>query len=253
MNPTPAKRRLLNARFRRRLLAHHIALLVVATDLTFAFYFVTPSAASHFRLSLATAYAALIFLAVTLIIGPLNLLLKLRNPVSGDLRRDIGIWAAFLSLLHVLVSLPIPAVNVLFFFADQTGVQGDLTPRLDLFGLANYVGLLATALALFLLLLANDWSLTLLGARRWKRYQRWTYPLFILVLLHGLGYILLQHRSPPLLATFILVPVVAIVLQLAGFLIKRRRLQARRPLSDPTHGIIKVEHLTEHPTKTPPA
>ncbi len=40
------------------------------------------------KISFATAYPALVFLAVTLLIGPWNVLREKRNPLSGDLRRD---------------------------------------------------------------------------------------------------------------------------------------------------------------------
>ncbi|HST06290.1 MAG TPA: hypothetical protein VLQ48_16370 [Chloroflexia bacterium] len=234
MKRTSAKRGLFNARIRRRLVVHHLALAVVAVDLIFAFFFIVPRTSSHYQLSLATAYVGLLFLAVTLVIGPLNLLLHLRNPVSSDLRRDIGIWSALLGILHVVVSLPIPAVNVIYFFVEQTGVHGDLVPLLDLFGLSNYAGLLATGLALLLLLIANDWSLSLLGAKRWKGLQRWSYPLFALVVLHGLGYILLQHRRPPLLTIFIVVSAGVVLLQLAGIIYKRYHQRPASSITRPT-------------------
>jgi sulfoxide reductase heme-binding subunit YedZ len=241
MKRSSGKRGFFNPRIRRRLVVHHLALAVIAVDLILAFFFFVPASSSHFRMSLATAYVGLLFLAATLAIGPLNLLLRMRNPVSSDLRRDIGIWSALLGLLHVLVSLPIPATNVIFFFIEQTDAQGDITVRLDVFGLANDAGLLATGLALFLLLISNDWSLTLAGAKRWKGLQRWTYPLAALVTLHGVGYILVEHRQPPLLTIFIGITAALILLQLVGVFVKRRQLRRKAltvRLSPPTEPVI---------------
>jgi sulfoxide reductase heme-binding subunit YedZ len=227
MTKAPAKRGFLNPRIRRRLVAHHLPLAVVAANLIFAILLLVPGGGSHVGLSIATAYAGLIFLAVTLAIGPLNLLRGLRNPVSSDLRRDIGIWAAILGLLHVLVSLPLPSGNILFLFVRDAGQQIAIAPRTDLIGLANDLGLLATLLTILLLLLSNDWSLTFFGAKRWKSLQRWSYVLIALVVAHGFGYILQEHRQSTLLDTFILTTAAVVLLQGAGYLVKRRKLKSR--------------------------
>ena len=46
------------------------------------------------RFSTATAYVGIGLLAVTLSLGPLNVLRRRPNPVSFNLRRDFGIWSA---------------------------------------------------------------------------------------------------------------------------------------------------------------
>jgi len=206
---------------------HHVPLAVISANLTFTILVLTPSSSSHFALSIATAYVGLILLAATLAIGPLNLLRGLRNPVSSDLRRDIGIWAGIMGLLHVLVSLPLPAGNIIFLFLRDTGEGIDLALRTDIIGVANDFGLLATLLAVLLLLLSNDWTLTLFGARRWKSLQRWSYPLLVLVAAHGLGYILQEHRDSKLLGLFIVSILAVLFLQLGGVYIKRRNLRRR--------------------------
>src|SRR5688572_18251144 len=58
-----------------------------------------------FRVSMATAYVSLTLLAATLVTGPLNVLRRRPNPVSTDLRRDLGIWSALLGLGHVATGL----------------------------------------------------------------------------------------------------------------------------------------------------
>src|SRR5437868_3026932 len=57
------------------------------------------------RLSIATAYPALFLMAVAILLGPWNVLRGRSNPVSFDLRRDLGIWAGITALLHTLVGL----------------------------------------------------------------------------------------------------------------------------------------------------
>src|SRR5262245_12872292 len=46
------------------------------------------------QVTLGTGYLALGLLGLTLLIGPANLLLRRRNPVSNYLRRDVGMWTA---------------------------------------------------------------------------------------------------------------------------------------------------------------
>ena len=52
---------------------------------------------------MATAYAGLAFLAISLWLGPWNVLRRRPNPVSFDLRRDVGIWAVVLAIVHTVV------------------------------------------------------------------------------------------------------------------------------------------------------
>ena len=54
------------------------------------------------QFTVATGYLGVVFLALTLLLGPANLLLRRRNPVSSYLRRDVGIWTAIFSLVHVV-------------------------------------------------------------------------------------------------------------------------------------------------------
>ena len=56
---------------------------------------------------MASAYAGLFFLAASLSLGPWNVLRRKPNPVSSDLRRDVGIWAGVLALIHTAVGLTV--------------------------------------------------------------------------------------------------------------------------------------------------
>jgi sulfoxide reductase heme-binding subunit YedZ len=98
--------------------------------------------------------------------------------------------------------------------------------RLDSFGWANHLGLLAGLLLVLLLVLSNDWSLRRLGAQRWKGLQRWNYAVFGLVLAHGVLYQVLEKRIAGWVITFAVLSVLIIALQMAGFRGRRKQQQA---------------------------
>jgi sulfoxide reductase heme-binding subunit YedZ len=54
---------------------------------------------------MATAYAGLFLLAVSLIKGPWNVLRGGQNFVSSYERRDFGIWAGAIGILHMILGL----------------------------------------------------------------------------------------------------------------------------------------------------
>src|SRR5579872_1775795 len=88
------------SRLDRRLIGHHLPLGLASLIGCGFFWAVRPIADVISRLSFATAYPALILLAATLAIGPVKILSGERLSVSLDLRRDVGIWAGMLGLLH---------------------------------------------------------------------------------------------------------------------------------------------------------
>ena len=147
----------------------------------------SPSANS--RWSMATAYVSLALWVVTLALGPLRLLRGRPNPVSTDLRRDFGIWAGTLGLVHVAIGLQSHMAGRwwLYFIAPDPGTL-PVAPRFDAFGFANYTGLVAGLVLLLLLGLSNDLSLRRLGTRRWKRLQQASYIGFGLTIVHGFIY-----------------------------------------------------------------
>jgi len=98
--------------------------------------------------------------------------------------------------------------------------------RLDSIGWANHLGLLAGLLLLLLLLLSNDWSLTRLRVRRWKRLQRWNYAVFGRVLAHGVLYQVLEKRIVGWTITFAILNLLIIELQVAGFREHRKQHQS---------------------------
>jgi sulfoxide reductase heme-binding subunit YedZ len=149
-----------------------------------------------YAVSLATAYASLLCLTVTLGLGPWHALRGRRLPTSSYLRRDFGIWTALLGIVHVGFGLFAHMDgNVWLYFFRSSPQQAFPLPRIDPFGLANDLGLAAALLLLILLALSNNWSLRRFGAARWKTWQRSSYWTAAAIALHAVIYQLLDHRT----------------------------------------------------------
>lgn len=214
----PASRRL-----RRRLFQHHLPLLALSAVSVACVWLVRPYKDGVMRASFATAYPALILLVATLAIGPLNVLLRGRNPVSVDLRRDIGIWAAILAVAHTAIGQNVHLRGrPWLYYVYQPSEHRSFPIRHDVFGMSNYSGAFCTLVLLLLLATSNDWSLRRLGTVQWKKLQRWNYAAFALLAIHALGYEEgIEHQKMPWLAATVAALGVALVLQLCGFALRR--------------------------------
>ena len=220
---------MLTDRMQRRLLRHHLALFALSGTLVLMMALLIRSEHWPFRLSMATAYVGLMLLGATLLIGPIRVLRGRAAPIaSNDLRRDIGIWASIVSLAHVAVGLQVHLNSMLLYFFREVGPDKHLALRYDLFGLANYIGLVATLVVALLLALSNDWSLRRLGARKWKSLQRWNYAGFVFIALHGAIYQVIEKRTLPYPIVFIATLALVGALQWSAF--RSRRLQLRDTL-----------------------
>ena len=202
---------------RRRYLRHHLLIAVVTCVALLAGYALTVSKNPVFRWSMATGYVGLVLLVATLVTGPLDVVRRRPNPVSTDLRRDLGIWAGLLAIAHFLIGWQVHMKHRYLYWLREVEETGRLTPRTDLFGFGNYTGLLAVLIVLLLLVLSNDYCLRKLGTRRWKALQRWNYALFALVAAHGVAYQVIEKRIAPFVVAFAALSLVAIVAQLVGF------------------------------------
>jgi methionine sulfoxide reductase heme-binding subunit len=213
----------------------HIALLAGASFATLLAYLATPPPDLRHRLSMATAYAALAFLVASLALGPWNVLTRRPNPVSFDLRRDVGIWAGVLALIHTGIGLTVHLRGRMWMYFFKR--LHPLTPQRGEFGFANYVGLAAALLFLLLLAISNDASLRAFGTRRWKSIQRWAYAAFALTVAHGIAFQLVEKRKLPWVLAFAVLIAVAALVQALGFLRLRRNAESgdtsRSPASKP--------------------
>ena len=179
---------------RSRIVRHHLPLAVVTLAALLAVYVLVPSKNPKFRWSMATAYVGLALIGATLALGPLNVLRRRPNPVSSDLRRDVGIWAGVLSIVHFVVGWQVHMKHRYLYWLREVKDTGALRPRTDLFGFANYTGLVATIIAAVLVALSNDYFLRRLGTTRWKWWQRWNYGLLALVVAHGVAFQVIEKR-----------------------------------------------------------
>lgn len=170
---------------------------------------------------MGTAYSGLALLAVCLCLGPWKVLRRRPNPVSTDLRRDVGIWAGILALAHTGIGLTVHLRGRMwmYFFRQLHPLRIQNTQ----FGAANYVGLGAALLFLTLLAISNDYALRSLKTRRWKSIQRWTYAAAILTVLHGALFQGVEGRKAPWLAAYWCIVAVALGFQAAGYFAVRKR------------------------------
>lgn len=176
------------------------------------------------RFTTATGYIALGLLGLTLLIGPANLMLHRRTPVSTYLARDVGAWAAIISVVHVIAGFfvhgpPAPfGARVIYYFFEPDG-----SPLTNAFGWGNWTGLAATVIVVGLLAISSNFALRKLKAKRWKNLQRLNYALFALVVVHAIFYgALLRVTS---ISTFLLGLIVIVVFmgQTAGVSLWRQR------------------------------
>lgn len=218
------------ARWRNHLIL--LGLSVLGNGLAYVY---EPTALLVDIVALGTGYVALLFLVATLSIGPLNLILKRKNAVNLDLRRDVGIWTGITATVHAAFSfLLYNNANVLLYFFNKQGNK--LTPQFNLFGLSNVLGVLAEIIMLVLLHLSNNLSLRLLKGKRWKFFQRFNYPLFVLTIAHTIGYQVLNTHTG--FFNFLLIAVVffTIEAQLVGViltLIRDRKREAAHRSNTP--------------------
>jgi sulfoxide reductase heme-binding subunit YedZ len=179
----------------------------------FALYVTRPYPDVLTRLSFATAWPALVLLSVTLIIGPWRVLRRRPYALSQDLRRDIGIWAGIIGVLHAGIGqcVHLRGRPWLYYIYEKWQV---MPVRYDVFGLSNHTGLVAALILLVLLATSNDLALRRLGPTRWKGWQRWNYACFALAGLHTFGYLLgIESPRLPMIATAVLCLLVTIALQ----------------------------------------
>jgi methionine sulfoxide reductase heme-binding subunit len=208
------------SRWRGRLLPriwrHHLPLFLLSFASVAVLYQTRPYPDVLSRASFATAYPALALLATTLLIGPWNLLRRRANAVSSDLRRDIGIWAGLLGVLHAGVGQFVHLRGRPWLYYVYGPTEHHHGMRHDLFGLANYSGALGTLLLIALLATSNDLSLRRFGTRKWKQLQRWNYAVFALVAMHSFAFQGVEKQKLQWVSAVAACVVAAIALQIAG-------------------------------------
>src|SRR5438045_9746696 len=93
-----------NGRLKRRLV-YHLFLGVACLGLTFLFMHLFPKRDLVYRLSIGTAYPALLLTSAALLLVPFHVLLRIPNPFSLDLLRDVVIWSGIAVVVSAAVGL----------------------------------------------------------------------------------------------------------------------------------------------------
>jgi len=148
-----------------------------------------------------------------MVLGPLNVLRRMHNPVHSAVRRDVGIAAGLAGLVHTALGLQVHMGGALaqyFTFAPTAG------PARMAFVAANYVGLVSTLVLAGLVAISNNPSVRALGLPRWKKLQRMAYIAAGAALMHGIMYQLLEKRGLAAIALVIATAGAVIVLQVKG-------------------------------------
>ncbi len=205
---------------------NHIALALFTAVGCFVAHLYAPYSDWTYALTLGFGYLCVIFLALSLLIGPVKLLSQRRNPVNIDLRRDVGIWSAITGCLHVFYALQVRLNGQIWAFFLELA-PGGYRLRRDLFGFSNDVGLVATIFLIVLLVISNDLSLRRLKGRRWKVWQRFNYLLAALALLHTLIFQIINHRQMPFMTATLALTVIVLAGQAVGFYLYRARRHRR--------------------------
>lgn len=206
-------------RYWRRRTLRHCTLAALSLSAGATLYVALASDDPLWKLSMATAYVGLALLGVSLAIGPWNVLRRRPNPVSTDLRRDVGIWAGLVSLAHLGVGLFVHFRGRPWLYFVYPPDQPHALPiRYDLFGFANHTGLVAGTGLAILLFLSNDRSLARLGAAAWKGLQRLAYPAAVLTVVHAVAYQVVEDRwrLPALIAALVVIVIGVAALQGMG-------------------------------------
>ena len=197
------------------------------------FYALRPIADMVGRLSFATAYPALGLMAAVLLIGPVKVLAGQRLAVSMDMRRDVGIWAGMAGVVHAGIGqcVHLRGRPWLYYVYDASREKHVFPLRHDLFGLANYTGLVATLVLLALLATSNDVMLKRLGTPHWKQLQRWNYLCFGLSGIHTFAYQEgVESQRWPFLSLAIAAVAITTILQLAGWRSRKAQLTSPNPI-----------------------
>jgi sulfoxide reductase heme-binding subunit YedZ len=161
----------------------------------------------------ATGFISLVIITVSLIIGPVNLILKKKNPVSTYFRRDIGITGGVLALIHSVTGLFVHLRGKMWLYFLNEKMQ----VRFDNFGLANHTGVISALIILLLLITSNDYFLRKTLPRRWKNIQRLSYLMFILLAAHCYYYTIGRKDHDILFWFYIPLFLLVVISQLTGF------------------------------------
>lgn len=133
---------------------------------------------------------ALIFLMVTLSVGPLSKILKRKKLIA--LRRMLGLLTYFYAVLHLTSYI------IIDLQLDWHEFVKDVTKR-------NFIILGMTSVVLLtpLALTSNNISLKILGSKSWKKLHYLVYPAAIIAIIHFFMMIRADYHRPIIYASLL--------------------------------------------------
>jgi len=206
-----------------RLKIHYLPMLVVSVIFCLIFYLLwKPTLPTIPFITYTSGYLSIFLLAVSLLLGPINLMLKFKNPISTYIRRDIGIFGGLLGVVHSVVGLFMHFTGKPWlYFVEE--VEKGFAIRFGNFGLANYTGLIGVFILILLLVISNDYFLGKLKAVKWKNLQRFTYLMFLLVIAHSIFYRLNADKVDLIIYLYLPMFWTVLAFQLIGIWLKARK------------------------------
>lgn len=220
-------------------LRRHALTIFLAVLMIYLFGVVHGQWSAMHRWNKSAGDASFVLLTLTMAIGPVaRLWPRFRGLVP--LRRELGIYAIVLALIHTLIIFDGWIewdFARLFGFEFHPGL-GHYVMLQHGFGLANAIGVLALVYGLVLALTSMDRAVRLLGGATWKFVQTSAYVLWALVVVHT-GYFLYMHfldfhrptpEPNPLQGWFIGLVVLVLGLRISASVLtwRQRRNQAGR-------------------------
>ncbi len=198
-----------------RLKKHYLPLISLVLIAGIIFYIAWTNRDTITFITQATGYISIIILSTSLIIGPANIILKIKNPISTYLRRDISIIGGILAVIHSITGLFVHLRgNNWQYFLNKT--EYGYSIRTDNFGLANYTGLISALIIILLLITSNDYLLKKLNSTNWKNIQRLSYLMFILAIIHCFYYRIVKENLNLIYSFYVPLFIIVLTFQMIG-------------------------------------
>ncbi len=205
-----------------RIKVHYLPMTVISIVSSYIFYELWDTMSAIPFITYSSGYIGIFLLAFSLLLGPINLMLNRKNPISTYLRRDMGIFGGILSLVHSVIGLFMHFTGKPWLYFVEEVVQG-YAIRFGVFGMANHTGLLGALIIILLLAISNDYSLRKLKAVKWKNLQRFTYLMFVLVILHSIFYRINAGKEDLIMYLYLPLFMVVLIFQIIGMRLKMRK------------------------------
>ena len=205
----------------------HLCVAIFAALGSYAFLESRAEWSELHRWNRAVGDMSLVMVALAMVVGPVSRLWKSFRMIL-PWRRELGIYAVLLAIIHVAIILVawVEWDLVKLFGYEIHPVTGKYVMLQHGFGLANAIGIVALFYAIALALTSNDWSQKRLGGVSWKFLQQGAYVYWMLIAVHTAYFLYLHfqdfHRQVPdpnwAQLPFAILVLLVISLQFAAFL-----------------------------------